>query len=170
MANYVCNGANMQCSFGTSPGSLTVLPDKKIMEENQPAANIMDFKPMVNIPTFGNCSSLLNPVVASATASASGVLTPQPCVPLTTTPWTPGKTDVLMANMPALMDYCICTCTYMGLITITSAGETSISSAMPGPDMSAMMAELKAAADEAQKNAQKEMEESLKEDKDKDKK
>jgi len=38
MPQYVCNGANMQCSFGTGPGSLTVLPDRKIMEENQPAA------------------------------------------------------------------------------------------------------------------------------------
>jgi len=51
MPNCVCNGANMQCSFGTGPGSLTVLPDRKIMEENQPAANMMDFKPMVNILT-----------------------------------------------------------------------------------------------------------------------
>ena len=38
MPNYVCNGTTMQCSFGTGAGSLTVLPDWKIMEENQPAA------------------------------------------------------------------------------------------------------------------------------------
>jgi hypothetical protein len=163
MPQYVCSGAGLACTFGSSSGSLTVLPTKQIQMENNEAASIMDYAPMVNISDFGNCMSLLNPVVAAATAKNSGVLEPQQCIPFTVSPWMPGSTNVLHTNQPALMDYCLCTCTYMGIITITDAGQTSISSAMAAPDMSAMMAELEAAANEAQENAQKEMEEALKE-------
>ena len=126
MSFYVCNGANMQCSFGTGPASLTVLPDKRVMEANQPAANIMDFKPMVNIPPFGMCSSLANPLVMSATTAAQGVLTPQPCIPATSAPWTPGKPDVLVANMPALTDDCMLMCMWAGMIQIAYAGQATI--------------------------------------------
>jgi len=149
MPNYVCNGASMGCTFGTGSASLSILPEKCINVEHNPIANIMDFKPMVNISDFGNCISLMNPVVAAATAAANGVLQPQTCVPAIISPWMPGQPNVLVKNMPALMDFCINTCMYMGIITITNAGETSVSTAGPAPDMSAMAAELSAAADAA---------------------
>ena len=126
MSKYVCNGAKMKCSFGTGTASLIVLPTKKILEEKQPAANIMDYAPMVNIPSFGNCLTVTNPVVAAATAKNAGVLEPKPCVPVTTAPWTPGKSDVLMAKMPALTDDCTNLCTWTGVITITNAGQGTI--------------------------------------------
>jgi len=163
MPNNVCNGAGMTCSFGTTQAKLIVLPIKRILMENNPAASIMDYVPMVNIPTFGQCSSLINPTVASATAAALGVLTPMPCIPATTSPWVPGKNDVLLTNQPALMDYCINTCMYMGIITLSDAGQTSIGMGGAGGDMSAMINEMKAAADEACKKAAKEIEEALKE-------
>ena len=56
------------CSFGLAPSSLVVLPVNRVMTGNQPAANIMDHMPMVNILPFGMCSSLANPAVAAATA------------------------------------------------------------------------------------------------------
>jgi len=151
MPSYVCNGAKMMCTFGTGSGSLSILPDKLTNVENNPIANIMDFKPMVNIASFGNCMSLMNPVVAAATAANSGVLNPQTCLPSTIAPWIPGQPNVLVSNQPALMDFCINTCMWMGIITITSAGETSVSTNGPAPDMGAMMAELSAAADAASK-------------------
>ena len=61
----------MMCSFGAAPSALSVLPANKTMI-GAPAANIMDNKPMVNIPPFGVCISLANPMVASATARRSG--------------------------------------------------------------------------------------------------
>ena len=126
MAKYVCNGAKIKCSFGSNPASLIVLPAKRILEEKQPAANIMDFAPTVNIPTFGNCLTTTNPVVAAATAKNAGVLEPKPCIPVTTDPWTPGKSDVLMSKMPALTDNSKAMCKWTGVITITNAGQGTI--------------------------------------------
>ena len=50
MAKQVIMSAMMQCSFGAAPSSLIVLPVNRVVVENQPAANIMDFKPTGNIP------------------------------------------------------------------------------------------------------------------------
>lgn len=115
----------MTCSFGVAPGALVVLPANKTMVGGPPAANIMDFKPMVNIPTFCMCNTPSNPAVASATAAALGVLTPMPCVPVTTAPWAPGAPTVLIGNMPALNNSSKCMCAYGGVISITSPGQVT---------------------------------------------
>jgi hypothetical protein len=75
MGVQCCMGASMMCSFGAAPSTLVVLPTNKVLATT-PAANIMDNKPIVNIPPFGVCMSLANPTVAAATAAALGVLTP----------------------------------------------------------------------------------------------
>lgn len=126
MPQQVCMGAMMTCSFGVSPGSLIVLPQNRVMTNNMPAANIMDYKPIVNIPTFGMCSSLSNPTVASATSAALGVLTPMPCVPATVTPWTPGASQTMIANMPALDNSCTLNCMWGGVISISQAGQVTV--------------------------------------------
>ena len=123
MGQLVVMGAMLQCSFGVAPSSLIVLPTNRTMCNNVPAANIMDNKPIVNIPTFGMCSSPANPQVASATAAACGVLTPMPCIPCTVAPWVPGSPTVLIGNMPALNNSSKCICTYGGVISINSAGQ-----------------------------------------------
>ena len=48
------------------------------------------------------CISPANPVVAAATTAALGVLTPQPCIPITIAPWLPGAVTVLTGNKPSL--------------------------------------------------------------------
>jgi len=88
-----------------------------------PAATIMDFAPITNIPTFGMCMSIANPEVASATAAALGVLTPMPCVPATAAPWVPGAPTVLISNFPALDNTSKCMCSYAGVISITMPGQ-----------------------------------------------
>src|SRR5580704_3516785 len=100
MAQQVCNGAMLQCSMGMTPSSLVVLPVNRVNTGNQPDANIMDGAPLVNIMPFGMCMSPANPVVAAATAAALGVLTPMPCIPATTSPWTPGAATVMLGNAP----------------------------------------------------------------------
>jgi len=123
MSMHVCSGAMLQCSFGVAPSVLTVLPVNRTLTTNMPAANIMDYVPLVNILPFGVCSSPANPVVASATAAALGVLTPMPCVPATATPWAPGSPTVLLANMPALNSTSKLICSYGGVISVILPGQ-----------------------------------------------
>ncbi|CAG7638731.1 hypothetical protein PAESOLCIP111_03971 [Paenibacillus solanacearum] len=125
MGQMVCGGAVLQCSLGTSPSTLTVLPIHRIMSA-MPVANIMDQKPMVNIMPFGMCNSAANPVVAAATAAAMGVLTPMPCVPATAAPWAPGSPAVLVAGMPALNNGSKCMCSWGGVIQIASPGQFTV--------------------------------------------
>jgi hypothetical protein len=93
------------------------------MTSSQPAATIMDNKPMVNVMPFGMCMSPANPAVAAATAAALGVLTPMPCLPNTTTPWAPGAPTVLVAGQPALDDTSKLMCMWAGVISVTVPGQ-----------------------------------------------
>jgi len=124
MPIQVVNGAKLMCSFGMAPSTLTVLPLRRVNVANQPSATIMDHKPMVNIMPFGNCFSLANPTVASATSAAKGVLTPMPCVPNTQTPWTPGGVTVNNTNEVTLDNPSVCNCIWGGVITVAYPGQT----------------------------------------------
>jgi hypothetical protein len=125
MGIAVASGAMMSCSFGVAPSTLTVLPAGKVVADGVPMASIMDHKPNVNIAPFGMCTTLSNPQVASATSAAQGVLTPQPCVPVTSTPWAPGATGVLIGTNPALTSSSTCQCMWGGAITISNPGTTT---------------------------------------------
>ena len=72
MGQFVCQGAMLQCSFGIAPSTFSVIDPSRPKCMNMAIGNIMDNKPMVNIPSFGMCQSMANPSVASATASARG--------------------------------------------------------------------------------------------------
>jgi uncharacterized protein DUF4280 len=125
MGMQICAGAMMQCSFGAAPAALVVLPTNGALT-GSPAATIMDHQPIVNVPPFGMCSSLANPMVAAATAAALGVLTPMPCVPMTTAPWVVGAPTVLIGNVPALNDSSKLMCNWGGVIQITSPGQFTV--------------------------------------------
>ena len=125
MPLHVCNGALLQCSFGAAPSTFVVLPINRVLTSNQPAANIMDHQPMVNVMPFGVCSSIANPTVAAATAAALGVLTPMPCVPNTPAPWAPGAPTDLLANQPSLNDTSKLMCMWGGVISVSFPGQTT---------------------------------------------
>ncbi|PPC90786.1 MAG: hypothetical protein CTY34_06565 [Methylobacter sp.] len=126
MPLLVTGSAMLSCTFGAAPSTLQVLPVNKVLV-NMPAANIMDQVPMLNIPPFGVCSSIANPMVASATAAALGVLTPMPCIPMTVAPWAAGKPTVLIGNMPALSSDSKLMCCWGGCISISFPGQTIVS-------------------------------------------
>lgn len=115
----------MMCSFGTAPSSLVVLPANRV-QTGVPAATIMDNIPNTNIMPFGQCSSMSNPMVAAATAAALGALTPVPCIPVTSAPWTPGAPTVTIGNFPALNDASKLMCTWGGVIQITVPGQFTV--------------------------------------------
>lgn len=97
MGMCVCGGAVLSCPFGMAPSILMVTPEKKVVN-SMPLATIVDNKPFVNIMPFGMCSSIANPQVAAATAAALGALTPMPCLPVISAPWTPGSPTVLIGG------------------------------------------------------------------------
>ncbi|MGC8523633.1 MAG: DUF4280 domain-containing protein [Acidibrevibacterium sp.] len=120
------NGAVLQCSFGAAPGALQVLPTNRVMTNSAPAATIMDHVPIVNISSFGMCSSPANPTVAAATAAALGVLTPMPCVPATVAPWLPGVPTVLVGALPAVDNTCKLMCLWAGVIQVAAPGQFTV--------------------------------------------
>lgn len=128
---YVCNGAQLKCSMGTSSSVLVVLPERRILLDGQPQANIMDYISQTNIKPFGLCCSLANPVVAAATAAHHGVLTPMPCVPKTNSPWVKGENKLLLKQFPALCQDDTLSCMWAGTISIVHCGQGMGQGAFP---------------------------------------
>jgi len=124
MSNFICMGAAMQCTFGMSPSSLMVINPMRPNIQGKLMANITDFAPLTNILPFGMCKSMSNPTVASATAAAMGALTPMPCVPVITAPWSPGGKEIL-GGAPILLDNCKLICAWGGQISFKNPGQTT---------------------------------------------
>lgn len=127
MGEVVVNGAMITCSFGSNPSELMVTSQSKCMVCGRPAATIMDAKPGVNISSFGLCSSLLNPQVASATTAALGVLTPQPCGFIPGGMWSADKSKIILAGKPVLCNSSRLICGMgQGIITVTTTGQKKV--------------------------------------------
>lgn len=113
----VVDGATLKCSQGDATSTFAVLPEIA-NHADKIVATIADVAPMVNLKPFGQCKSPTNPQVASATAAAAGVLTPQPCKPLPTGPWSPGSQVTTISGKKALTDDSKCNCAWAGIITV----------------------------------------------------
>lgn len=122
--SYVCSGATMRCTMGTSQASLTVLPIRTVNLTGKPMANISDHLSFVNLGQFGRCRSLGFPATAAATAAAHGKLTPMPCVHNTPFPWMGGKNDYIIKGDPALLKSSKCQCMWGGTISLVNDGQT----------------------------------------------
>ncbi len=122
----VVDGASLQCSFGTSPGTLGVLPVSPATGGGKPIASIMDNVPMLNIRAFGHRTTPSNPMVAAATAAALGVLTPMPCIPVTVSPWIPGNQTVVLHQIPAVDESCTLMCNWGGSIKVQDAKQDKL--------------------------------------------
>jgi hypothetical protein len=122
MAKLVVDGAKLKCSQGMAPSTLTILPIGPASGGGKPAATVMDMKPMLNIAPFGMCQTQANPQVAAATAAAMGALTPMPCVPVVSGPWSPGAALATIDDAKALSSDSKCSCTWTGSIEITDPG------------------------------------------------
>ncbi|MCW2778169.1 MAG: hypothetical protein JWN17_1894 [Frankiales bacterium] len=117
--------AVLDCTFGLAPSTLTVVPKgPPVLVEGQLAASVTDCVPVVNIASFGMCSSLANPTVAAATSAAFGVLTPMPCVPVTPGPWQPGAPVTLVSGTAALTAGSLLPCAWGGVISLATPQST----------------------------------------------
>lgn len=121
MGDRVYLGAILRCSFGSAPSCLNMLPVSRSPADSS-IANIGDSSPMVNIPPFGLCMSMANPMVASTTSAAHGVASPMPCVPGVSGCWHPGDPGVMVGNMPALTSGSTLACAYGGTIFVVHPG------------------------------------------------
>lgn len=121
LGEIVVNGAQCACSFGSAPSALVVKPNI-VTIGGQPAATINDHAPIVNVQPFTMCSSPSNPAVAAAS------MAPQPCVPVTTSPWTPGAGHSTINETPVLTLPCQLMCNWGGVITVTTPPQTIASS------------------------------------------
>ena len=127
MGIQVCTGAMMMCSFGAAPSTLMAIPKgPPVMAGGPLAATIMDFAPVANIPPFGMCMSMANPMVIAATAAALGVMTPMPCIPMTVAPWVVGAPTVMVNNFPTLNNSSKCMCMWGGVIQISVPGQFTV--------------------------------------------
>lgn len=123
MGQVVTTGAQCACTFGAAPGTINVTSQQKVMVCGKVAATIQDCQ-SANITPFGMCSSLANPAVASATAAALGVLTPQPCTLVPAGTWIPTQPKVLVGGKPVLTNEAKLTCALgAGMISITNPGQ-----------------------------------------------
>ncbi|TMQ04076.1 MAG: DUF4280 domain-containing protein [Deltaproteobacteria bacterium] len=127
MPLQVVNTAKIRCTMSAKPSQLIVPPTNRRTAGGQPAANVRDHRPVVNIAPFGPCMSPSFPPTASATAAAGGALTPMPCQPNTATPWAPGSATVTVADQPALRSTDTCQCAWGGTIAIIDPGQTLVS-------------------------------------------
>ncbi len=127
MGQAAVTGATMTCPFALvpTPVPLGVTNNTKVLIGGKPAGTISDAAAMVNIPSFGMCTTLSNPQVAAATSAALGVLTPQPCVPQTTA-WLPAQAKVLIGGKPCLTGDCSVMCMYGGKISILMPGQAQV--------------------------------------------
>ncbi|MEN0064207.1 MAG: DUF4280 domain-containing protein [Myxococcota bacterium] len=122
MPKVVCNGAKLKCSFGASPGSLTVTENQTVNVGTQKVATIRDHKPNVNISDFGMCSSAANPAVIAAQGS------PVKCVPPLFLTWLSQAATVNTDGKGKLpLDEASCTfCVYLGMVTITDTNSDEV--------------------------------------------
>lgn len=108
MAEYVVNGAQLECTLGVAPSVLTVLPQHRAQLTGEFQANISDCIGFVNIAPFGACT------VTSP---------PKPCTPACPI-WIGGKADLLLDGLPALLDTDTAVCAAGGgMVSITDSGQ-----------------------------------------------
>lgn len=126
MSELVAATGTATCTMGTAPAPVKVTSQTKVLAGGKPAATIQDCQGVANVGPFGMCNSLANPAVASATAAALGVLTPQPCMPVPAGSWIPTKPKVLVGGKPCLTSDCKLMCAYAGSISMTNPGQVKV--------------------------------------------
>jgi hypothetical protein len=110
-AARIYNGALMRCDCGIAPTHLVIAPSPR-------AANIYDAVPLRNIPPFGACNSLLNPVVLGLASTTMGQIPkPGPCTPVTQC-WSNGSATEQIEGSAALQMSSNLRCSFGGLITL----------------------------------------------------
>lgn len=116
---FLCAGAQIKCSKGTSPGILKVLPDKKVSLNGQAIATKTCNKGMVNIMPFGTCQREYSP----------------PCTPNISGMWNNLVSFITASGEQVPCEKSKCNCSFGGTISIINPGQ-SFSGASSGQNNS----------------------------------
>ena len=122
MADIVVMGATVKCSFGQGPGTASLVLVPTMIDGTSKAIATTSDNTMMNIATFGMCTTASNPAVSAAQGA------PSACIPVITAPWSPGSSTVTVGGKAALTSDSTCTCSYGGMITVDKAGQSDITS------------------------------------------
>lgn len=116
-----CNTSKIKCAFGTGGEKpINILPMTLTKTEKKDLGIIMNFVPMMNIPSFGQCTSPANPMVIASFGA------PQTCIPIPVMPWMPGSKKVKVLKMPELTDDSMTMCAWAGVIQMTKSASTKV--------------------------------------------
>lgn len=124
MGFLATTGCVSMCSMGMIPVPLTFINPMVLGGGALPSGCILDMVPYMNIPPFGLCRSLLNPITAAL--SWWGGLTPGPCIfaPLGT--WLPIKPNIVGSVAPVLTSDCKLMCAFAGCIQINIPSQFTV--------------------------------------------
>ncbi len=150
---YIVHGAETSCSCGLRNSHVVVPLSHGVFIHDIAQLNIFDYKPYVNIQTFGGCTSPENPSVQAAAAAAAKAVNSKPkgffekvvsffcgssdeaaddsfvsqcagvCTPIILAPWDNGKETVRLAGFKPLLSTGTLTCLYAGAIKLESTGQ-----------------------------------------------
>lgn len=116
-------GALCQCPFGTMC-AVNVLPITNVFISKKLCVRMPDAKALVNIPSFGMCTSPGNPSVVKI---PPGIVVPTVCVPnITNTNWETKKNNVKICGQSVCTDGDTCMCSYGGVISIIMPGQFTV--------------------------------------------
>ncbi|MEY8356607.1 DUF4280 domain-containing protein [Lachnospiraceae bacterium 54-53] len=99
----VVEGCPLMCSMGSSESCLKVPLGHGACTGGKKQATVMDYKPGINIISFGICKRMTPP---------------QPCIPVILIPWLIEDKDCKLNGEPALFNTSVLSCVCGGVIRI----------------------------------------------------
>lgn len=122
----VVDGATLECSLGTDRSKMSVPQSHGVMVQNKNAANISDCVQNVNIKSFCKCKreDFGNEQIVGYSERTGKPL--YLCNPKITTKWVKGKENCTMDGESALLDICVVSCFYGGIIRIKDSGQKEV--------------------------------------------
>lgn len=125
VSRYVVRGATMVCSCGSHGRKINLPVCHGSYINNKPMMNKNDWKPLVNIPEFGVCSSPTNPNTAKVTlvGEDGNPVAGAPCTPAILSCWQNAKEDTIIDGAAALTTDSKLICSLGGIITFKTDGQ-----------------------------------------------
>ena len=129
-APLMVHGTLLACKpWGMVPAPLTVLPLNRVLTNKRPTATQIDTVPLMNIPSFGMCTSMANPAVL-----ATAPVFKAPCMPAPVGPWMMPSMRVMGGGKPFITTSACLMCMWGGMIKAQMPGQIQTTAAAPAQE------------------------------------